>query len=252
MGKIRPHSGPGPGTSTKFFVTIDFDGTVTDTDITDAVIKEFARPEWEEAERLWEAGAIGSKECLSTQMSLIDSPLDRLVAYAGGFAVHESFIGFVNFLREFHIPFAVISDGFRVFIEKLLEKAGAPDIPVYANRIKEEGGRLKTLFPYSSATCPSGTCKCTTAEKLSDQLPLIHIGDGRSDFCLAEKAAYVFSKRKLTDHCASMGIPHSAFDDFITVEKRLKALLNHAVTPGVIHTCHEHRERERSLWNIAS
>ncbi len=215
-----------------FFISIDFDGTVTDTDITDAIIKQFAAPEWELAEKLWEEGAIGSRECLATQMSLIGTPMEDLLAYAKNFSVHASFPPFIKFLRESGIPHAIISDGFKVFIEQLLTDAGIEGVPVYANRLEYEKGVLKALFLHTDAKCSSGTCKCKTAERAGGKLPVIHIGDSRSDFCLAEKAAYVFSKGKLTGHCRENTIAHSSFDSFNDVERELRLIIGQPAVSG--------------------
>ena len=102
------------------FITIDFDGTVVDADIVDSIIARYARPGWQEAERLWEEGRIGSRECLSTQMSLVDAPLEKVMIYVADFSVYESFPPFVDFLESAKIPFCIVSDGFRIIIERLL------------------------------------------------------------------------------------------------------------------------------------
>ena len=234
-----------------FFISLDFDGTVTDRDITDAIIQEFAAPEWEEAERLWEAGSIGSRECLSVQMSLIDAPLRRVLAHADKFSLAPGFTGLVDFFRKHEVPFCIISDGFLVVIERLLANAGLKGIPVYANTLAEENGRLKASFPYSRAQCSSGTCKCRVAGKLSRGLPVIHIGDGRSDFCVAEKAAYVFSKGKLTGHCKASGLAHTAFEHFRTVEEGLAILLAHTPPAEGAEIHHAYHERWQESWNPA-
>ncbi len=208
----------------KFFVAIDFDGTVTDVDIIDAILQAFAAPEWRDVEALWEKGIIGSMKCLETQMSMIDQPLGRLLDYIDGFTLDETFKDFVLFLDGLHVPYAILSDGFQVFIERLLRNAGLRHVPVYANILTEENGQLKTFFPYSRSGCPSANCKCTVAEKIDDGLPIILIGDGRSDFCVAEKACYTFTKNKLTGYCAANGIPHSPFHSFMEIAERLKTM----------------------------
>ncbi len=231
-----------------FFVSIDFDGTVIKSDITDAIIKQFARPEWEHTERLWEDGKIGSRDCLANQMSLIDAPIEDLLAYTDNFAIDNSFIPFIEFLRKSGIPHAIISDGFKVFIERLLADAGVNGVPVYANRLTYEKGSLKALFPYASAKCSSGTCKCRTSEKAAGELPVIHVGDGRSDFCLAEKAAYVFSKGKLTGHCRENKLAHSSFDNFNYIEKNLRLLIDHTAVIARPHSCRQDVS-EQLVWN---
>jgi 2,3-diketo-5-methylthio-1-phosphopentane phosphatase len=219
-------------TETDIFVTIDFDGTITASDITDAIIKEFARPGWEDAERLWEAGQIGSKECLSLQMSLIDQPLERLVEHACRFEIDNHFADFIGFLRRRGVRFAVISDGFGCIIDAMLKRAALDGIPVYANGLSNGRRGLKTIFANSNEGCRNGTCKCRTADMLACGRPIVHIGDGRSDFCLAGKASYVFSKGKLTDYCQAAGMAHLEFVDFGEIIRHLEVFLKQASVLG--------------------
>jgi 2-hydroxy-3-keto-5-methylthiopentenyl-1-phosphate phosphatase len=224
MKQKKQHSAIQNHLKPEFFVSIDFDGTITDADITDAIIKEFARPGWEEAERLWEAGIIGSRECLLRQMSLIDAPMERIMEHLNNFSANKTFVDFVGLLRLLDIPFCIVSDGFKVIIDRLLKHAGLSGVPVYANELISGQDGLKAVFPHAVGHCTSGLCKCRIASEKSNGLPVIHIGDGRSDFCLAETAAYVFSRGKLTDFCNSRGIYHTPFDDFKVIGQNLMAL----------------------------
>lgn len=216
----------------KIFVSIDFDGTITDSDITDEILKAFAKPEWEEVERQWEEGIIGSRECLSLQFSLIDSPIEKILRYADCFSPNKSFPSFIEFLRENKIPFAIISDGFDIFIRRILSNAGIEGVPLFANKVGNNGKGLKTIFPYMGKDCLFGICKCSVAKKLSNGSKIFHIGDGRSDFCLSEKVAYTFSKGKLTDYCKRKNIPHSSFKDFRDIKAVLEKYLKNSLELG--------------------
>jgi len=209
----------------QFFVTVDFDGTITSEDITDAVIETFARPGWEKYEALWREGLIGSRECLENQMALIDSPLDSVLEHVDRFTIDNAFNNFLTLLNKFHIPFAIISDGFRIFIERLLRNRGLEGLPVYANQLKEKNGTLDAIFPYSFEGCSSGLCKCEVTKKISGGRSIIHIGDGMSDFCVSKKAAYVFAKGKLAGFCENNGIPYTHFRDFKDIENIFSTLL---------------------------
>jgi 2-hydroxy-3-keto-5-methylthiopentenyl-1-phosphate phosphatase len=199
----------------EFFVAIDFDGTIVSQDVTDAVIQRFSRPGWEIPERLWEEGKIGSRECLSIQVSLLSASIDEVLNYIDKTRVDPTFPAFVNFLRDASIPFAIIGDGFQGFIKRLLLNSGLDRIPpVVANDIQETQTGLEAIFPYAEEHCSSGTCKCAAASKLGGGLPVVLIGDGRSDFCLARNAAYVLSKGKLSIFCAENSILGQPFKDF--------------------------------------
>lgn len=207
----------------KYFVAIDFDGTVTDVDIIDDILQKFARPEWKEVELLWEQGIIGSRECLVRQMAMVDRPLDQLLDHISRYSIDETFGEFVGFLEERQTPFAIVSDGFLVFIEKLLENAGLGRLPVIANGLWENEGRLQTSFPYADKVCDAANCKCRAVEDISRDRSLILIGDGQSDFCLAHKADIVFTKKKLTAYCQKNKIAHRRFTDFTDITKYLCA-----------------------------
>ena len=198
-----------------FFVAIDFDGTIVAQDVTDAVILRFSRPGWEIAERMWAEGKIGSRECLSIQISLLSASINEILNYIGVLRIDPSFPAFVTFLRTAAIPFAIISDGFQEFIKRVLENSGFNEnLPVIANRMQETQTGLEAVFPHSKEQCSSGTCKCAAAAEIGGGLPVVLIGDGRSDFCLARNAAYVLSKGKLSAFCAENAIPGQPFKDF--------------------------------------
>jgi 2,3-diketo-5-methylthio-1-phosphopentane phosphatase len=209
--------------TTDFFVAIDFDGTIVDQDLTDAVIQRFAKPGWEIPERLWESGQMGSRECLAIQMSLINESVADILNFIDRFEIDPYFLDFTDLLNHMGVPFAIVSDGFSVFIERLLGNAGFMKMPqIYANGLIKKRAGLKTVFPYANRQCLSGTCKCSVTNTLSGDRSVILIGDGRSDFCLAQKAAFIFSKGKLGRFCVEAGLRFQPFEDFSDIAKRIK------------------------------
>jgi len=215
------------------FVSIDFDGTIVEHDITDAVIQEFARPGWEIAERLWEEGGIGSRECLTMQMALVDCSLHPIYSFIDQFSIDPFFPAFLSDLQAAGIAHAVISDGFRVFVERLLKNAGINVLPpIIANDLVESDFGLKAVFPHAGRHCASGVCKCTAAYRLCGERQVILIGDGRSDFCLAEKADYIFSKGRLSAFCNERGLPHVEFQRFNDISALLGSIGKNLLLPG--------------------
>jgi 2,3-diketo-5-methylthio-1-phosphopentane phosphatase len=201
----------------RYFTAIDFDGTITDVDVVDSIIEEFAESGWEAIEELWLRGAIGSAECLRRQVALINAPVITLLDYVDSFKIDPHFSGFVNYLREKGMPFAIVSDGFRVLIERILNNAGIGGIPsIYANDLVEADGRLVITHPHSAEGCPSGTCKCMAMRNAG--LPVRLIGDGHSDFCAAREASMVFSKGELSRYCRENAIQFYEFDSFKDIE----------------------------------
>ena len=197
-----------------YFFAIDFDGTIAKFDVTDAVLERFASPEWLVVEKLWENGQIGSKECLRKQMTLIDTPLAEVLKFVENIQIDSSFVSFIQNMQRQKVSLAIISDGFRVFIEAILAKNGIVGLEIFANELHETEGHLITEYPYSAVNCTSGTCKCRTAQQAAAGLPVYLIGDGRSDFCLAGAADFVYAKAKLVDYCQQEAITHCTYNDF--------------------------------------
>lgn len=234
------------------FVSIDFDGTIVDSDITDAVIQKFARPGWEIAERMWEDGEIGSRECLTTQMALVGQPLQTILLYIDQFTIDSAFPSFLSDLNTAGIPHAIISDGFRVFIERLLRNAGIDQLPpVYANDLIETSSGLKAVFPNVSMHCNSGTCKCTVAHQNAGERAVVLVGDGRSDFCLARHADHVFAKGKLPLYCEENGLTAHAFQDFRELAVLFRQVSLDVPVPGATSRFSEAMKERDNICNQA-
>jgi 2-hydroxy-3-keto-5-methylthiopentenyl-1-phosphate phosphatase len=88
--------------------------------------------------------------------------------------------------------------------------------------------------------CSAGTCKCMVAKKLAKGLPIILIGDGRSDFCLADKADYVLAKGGLATYCEKHRIPFTAINNFNDAIKCLQTCDIHYYTS----LCKDHSQDE--------
>ena len=201
------------------FVAIDFDGTIAKEDIVDAMLEKFALPEWRRVEGLWDGGIIGSRDCLWQQARLIDASLEEICAFIDDFAVDPTFSDFVGFLSRHHYPFAVISDGFEIIGRRLLAKAGLGGVDIYSNELDEYEGKLEVKFPFANSQCGCGTCKRLVSSKFYPGLPVVLVGDGRSDFCLAREARLVFAKKKLLTYCRDNSLPHIRFDSFADVHE---------------------------------
>lgn len=214
------------------FLIIDFDGTVAQTDVTDEVLSRFADAEWRDIEDIWLKGRIGSRECLARQMALVDASADTLLEFVDTLAIDRHFRSFVQFVHLHRIPAAIVSDGFSLFIERLVGNAGIAGIPVFANRLTRQNGVWRAVFPHSREACRSGTCKCAVADALAGKTPVMLIGDGRSDYCLAAKADFVLAKGNLATYCRTRGITHTEFSDFGDIIRQLQLLTENARSVG--------------------
>ena len=209
-------------------VIVDFDATITLEDSTDQLLQRFADPAWTKIEADWAEGRIGSRACMTEQVALIRATPQEIDAYAAGVAIDWHFKSFERMCGRLGIPLMIVSDGLDRVIARVLAKAGLDHVPVAANHLAHEGAdRWRLAAPHAAADCASdsATCKCAVAGQRGPR-PTLLIGDGRSDYCLAARADFVFAKCKLLRHCQRGGIAHTPFADFADAAGHLIALFN--------------------------
>src|ERR1700683_488800 len=81
-------------------VFCDFDGTITQVDVTDQILSQLAHPSWRETEQEWMQGLIGSRECLERQVALVDAPVEELHSVINSVPMDNDFGAFCKFARK--------------------------------------------------------------------------------------------------------------------------------------------------------
>jgi 2,3-diketo-5-methylthio-1-phosphopentane phosphatase len=222
-------------------VFCDFDGTITQVDVTDLMLTKVANPSWREVEQEWRRGLIGSRECLERQMALVEASEAQLNALIDSVALDPHFLSFYGFLEKRRIPFYVVSDGFDYVVRRLLKRAGIDGqlrngVRLFASGLNIKASRLVTSFPHAIPDCQHGcaTCKAAIVRRLTGgRRTSVFIGDGLSDRFAAEESSLVFAKRELLAYCRDRGIACHAFETFAEVEWELRKLISAGV-PGEV------------------
>jgi 2-hydroxy-3-keto-5-methylthiopentenyl-1-phosphate phosphatase len=211
----------------------DFDGTITQVDVTDLLLTELAHPSWQEVEQEWARGSIGSRECLERQMALVDASIREFNTLVDSVPIDRGFQKFYQFVSGHKLPFYVVSDGFDLVIRRVLKNVGLNGplhngTHLFSSALTIQGRRMVPSFPYSGPPCvhDCATCKVEIIRRLrrKDGL-IIFIGDGLSDRFAAQVADIVFAKRQLLAHCRDNGIPCRSFETFADIERELKLLV---------------------------
>jgi 2,3-diketo-5-methylthio-1-phosphopentane phosphatase len=214
-------------------VFTDFDGTITQLDVTDEMLAQLAHPSWQEVEQAWTRGAIGSRECLERQIALVDTSAEELHALIDAVPIDPSFAAFFRFTRKRGIPLYVLSEGFDYVILRILKRAGVNGsvrngTHMFSSALRLEGRRLIPSFPHSAPPCKHGcaTCKAALIRRLGKgKHPVIFVGDGLSDRFAVDEADVVFAKRQLLAYCQEHGKACHPFDTFAEVEQAIALLI---------------------------
>lgn len=220
----------------RWTILCDFDGTVSVEDVIDSLLSEYGRPGWQALEDDWRAGRIGSRQCMKGQVELLDLNKLTLDAHLDAVRIDHGFTEFVRHAKAADVPLSIVSDGLDYAIQRILGRHGLHDLPISANHLVELGsGRWTLESPLQSPGCSSGTCKCKFAEtgERDPSHRVLLIGDGASDFCVANFVDFVFAKNRLVEHCRSAGIPYAAITCFEDAIELLPQLLDGSLTEVV-------------------
>ncbi len=214
--------------SFKFFV--DFDGTITLTDVGEAMFDRFGDTSkagiWIED---WISKKINSKDLWNLLCGTVnDFDETRFDDFLYEIKIDPDFKRFAEFCEKENFELRVLSDGFEYYIKKILEREGLAHLEVYSNRLTiDKNNKLIPHFPFTDEECAQ-CANCKRNHILSFSGPddyIFYIGDGNSDTCPAQYCDFIFAKKSLLRHCETNRItyfPYSGFSDVIKKINELK------------------------------
>jgi 2-hydroxy-3-keto-5-methylthiopentenyl-1-phosphate phosphatase len=195
-------------------MVVDWDGTVTERDGLDLVLREYGEPGVYEKYEARLGRELTLHEVIAGEFWTVRAPLEEVVAW-----VRENIVlrdGFLEFARR-HEP-VVVSSGFHELIEPVLDREGLR-LVVLANRVDARPEGWRVVFRNEAACSVCGQpCKRSATAALH---PFVFVGDGFSDHCVAEAASRVFARDGLSDYLAARGVAFERFEDFRDVDRLL-------------------------------
>ena len=208
-------------------ILVDYDGTVSLTDVTEQILAQHVAGVWEEAEASYDAGRMGSRRLMTWEVSLIDADPEEMRRTAAAQPHDPGFVPFVRRAQAASIPVEVVSDGYGFFIEPALESLGVGELPVVTARTVFSGRQATIEFPNGHPTClVCGTCKRqrVLAYRAAGRR-VVYIGDGESDRYAAGYSDIVFAKRSLERICLEADWPYHRWTAFSEIDHWLDETL---------------------------
>jgi len=200
-------------------VVLDYDGTVTDSDLLDGVAKEFGDPVvYQEVEDGLDEGRMPLREVITREFSPVTAPLDEVVTWVLEHArLRAGFADFVRRARAAGWDVHIVSSGFHELIEPVLAREGV-EVSLHANRVdpRPEGWIVDWRYPDDCEECGE-SCK----RSLLPPGEVVYVGDGYSDRCAALASNRVFATAGLARYLAGRGVPFEPFSDFHPLSQAL-------------------------------
>ncbi len=205
--------------SAPWAVFVDYDGTITDLDTFDVLVRRAAGPgPWHDIERRMASGELTLRDALSEEAGYVRETLDAADArLLREITFDRSFVDFAAHCEGAGIPLAVVSSGIEPLIRRMLARHGLADLPVIANGVEVGAGGWSIRFRDEG---PNGTDKAgIVAAAKARGAKTVFIGDGRSDFEAAHCADVRFAKRgrALERYLRAEALEFTPFDRFSEV-----------------------------------
>ena len=211
-------------------VFLDFDNTMTTSDVLDDVIRRFSiNEQWMVLQKAWEEDQIGTKECLEGQLRNVRITKSALYKFLKKVELDPHFHQLLALLVREGIKPVILSDNFTYVVELILEYHGIKDLKVYGNNLRFYRDHIIPSFPYDNPFCLTcAHCKKIhlTKDKTENKV-IVYVGDGRSDFCPARVSDIVFAKDKLLHFMTKEELPCISYKDLGDVHHYFQELLIH-------------------------
>ncbi|MSP59043.1 MAG: hypothetical protein EXR72_01660 [Myxococcales bacterium] len=200
-------------------LVLDFDGTVTNADIGDAVCARFAPPEWRAIDDQWVRHEISLPEAQRRMWALCRAT--RAQALDGAREAGELRPGLDALLdgaAARGVDLWLASGGFDFYIEALLGARLDRFARRYYSTARFGGDRISVSFPHADLACDRcAVCKgkvCDLARASGPGTEVLFVGDGHSDRCVIGRADRVAAVRgsHLAKHLEGHGAGFRAFD----------------------------------------
>lgn len=210
----------------KKLILCDFDGTVSLQDMGYALLNRFSSGDWEEIDREFCAGKIGSREAYTRIIKFLRGTEAEVFHFIREqVKLDPSFKPFYRYCQEHEIDVKIVSDGLDVYIQTALDQNQLSEIPFYANMaFLEKNGSMAVSFPHTNEDCGRcGTCKKQVVEQHRKNYDRIYfVGNGLSDRCAAREADFTFAKDILYAYCIDQDLSCHFFQNFDDITGDLK------------------------------
>ncbi|GAC1311141.1 MAG: MtnX-like HAD-IB family phosphatase [Vulcanimicrobiaceae bacterium] len=212
-----------PAPDAAWAVFVDFDGTITDLDTFDVLVRHYAGADvWARTQTGLEDGSVTLRDVLQDQASHVRAPFADVAALLRReIAVDPAFAHFVAACRARDIPVTVLSSGIAPIVAGRLAEIGCGDLPIVANDVDALPTGWRIRFRDAVANGTDKAAFVLAARRAGART--IFIGDGHSDFAAARAADRCFAKRGLAleAYLAANGIAHDTFSTFAQIEAAL-------------------------------
>jgi len=209
---------------TKTLVQCDFDGTITEDDVSFLMLDAFADGDWRQIFREYEEGKISVGRFNTDAFAMVKADRESLLEVATGkVRIRPGFHNLVAYCRSQGFRLVIVSNGLDFYIEEILRDIGLGDLEVFAAKtyFHPEGIKVQYIGPDGSQL-DADFKKAYVDSFLSEGYRVVYVGNGASDILPARQCHYIFATGDLLAHCKQTNLSCTSFNDFKQVVSALE------------------------------
>ncbi len=211
---------------TKDLIQCDFDGTITEEDVSFLLLDAFADGNWRQLLAEHKEGRISIGRFNTRAFAMIRESrqtLDRFVRQKA--RLRPGFCELLAYCRQNNTRFVIVSNGLSFYIKIILDTIGENNIEVYAAQARFSPAGIKTQYiGPEGAELQDGFKEAYIRQFLGSGYRVIYAGNGVSDISSARLAHHIFATGPLLSHCKETNLNCTPFSDLNDVVKGLELL----------------------------
>jgi 2-hydroxy-3-keto-5-methylthiopentenyl-1-phosphate phosphatase len=210
----------------KTLVQCDFDGTITEEDISFFLLDAFAQGDWRRLLREYKEHKISVGEFNTKAFAMVKADKHTLLeVLKGNFKVRAGFHELVNYCLGKGFRLVIVSNGLDFYIRAVLKDLGLGNIEVYAAQASfhPAGMKVKYVGP-DGKRLEDGFKEAYIKSFLKLGYRVIYMGNGDSDVAPAKYAHHVFATGDLLVYCRENNLKHKPFETFLDAIRELNLM----------------------------
>jgi 2-hydroxy-3-keto-5-methylthiopentenyl-1-phosphate phosphatase len=207
----------------KILVQCDFDGTITEEDISFFLLDAFAQGDWRRLLRDYQEHRISVGEFNTKAFAMVKADKHTLLeALRGNVKVRAGFHELVNYCLEKGFRLVIVSNGLDFYIRAVLKDLGLRNIEVYAAQASFHPAGMKVQYVGPDGKIlKDGFKEAYIKSFLKLGYRVIYMGNGDSDVAPAKYVHHVFATGDLLAYCRENNLKYKPFETFIDVVREL-------------------------------
>ena len=208
----------------KTLVQCDFDGTITEEDVSFKLLNTFADGDWRQLHREYEESNISVGRFNTDAFAMVKADRESLLKVATSTVrIRPGFHELVACCRRKGFRLVIVSNGLDFYIEGILKDIGLAEIEVFAaqTRFHPKGLKVQYIGPDGNRLDDSFK-EAHVNSFLGEGYRIIYVGNGTSDFPPASKCHYIFATGALLNRCQQANLSCTPFTNFTEVVRVLE------------------------------